>query len=280
MSDTVWSTRRLLRQSGLILFLLLICPLLAWACKYSVRDVGFVALDSHSYQLQLIVSSETSETLKEKLHSEYAPLLRDTNIELEVLRENSEILSTSQTEQKPDSGKTAAWLIDTFPASSEESESSFPRRLFLEQVPVEDKATLSAFLWELSDSELREKLIAGTLKAHSVLLIIEGTNTEHNELARKLASQASDQVKSELPDLPKPVEFPPEVITLSVNDRETERILLWSWNIDPEDKDQTYLVPLFGRGRILGEPLAVPGISLTELSTILSYVGQDCECEL
>ncbi|MEZ6047494.1 MAG: hypothetical protein R3C11_18330 [Planctomycetaceae bacterium] len=268
--------KRLILTIGIVLGV----PLLAWACKYSVRDVGFVSLEPQNYKLRLILPAEMKSDQQEHYQKQLSPLLRDTNIELEVLGADSESLSPAQSEKEVSSNMAAAWLIDSSNSTGSDDLNQEQRELFLKQVAIDQSEEITPFLWEVANSDLRGQLIGETLKNHSVLLIVQGSNQEHNQQATELAEAARKEVQADLPDLPKPVEFPSKVITLPQADREQERILLWSLNLDPEKTDSTYVIPLFGRGRLLGEPLAVPGTSLTELNTILSYVGQDCECEL
>ncbi|MAT14083.1 MAG: hypothetical protein CMJ46_02295 [Planctomyces sp.] len=270
----------MLGRTAVALITIILCPLVVWACKYSVRDVGFVALDENHYELRLVVSSEMEEENLEALRSEFAPLLRDTNIQLNILKSDSPRLTSREIAQPVEGDRAAAWMIDHFKPREEAAAAEAPRELNFEPVNINDKSSLTSFLWEMADSDLRSQLITAALKSHSVLVIVEGSNVEHNQQATELAADARKEVATSLPDLPKPVDHPTEIISLKKENRAAERLLLWSWNIDPDNIDQTWLVPIFGRGRLLGEPLAVPGTSLTELSTILSYVGQDCECEL
>jgi len=255
----------------------LLFPGFATACKYSVRDVGFVALDQKYYELRLITSGEMSEEELSQMEQQLSSLLRDTNILVTIAGVESGETTQKEREQFQKSKQTVAFLVDRF--SMKESEQTF-RELFLQPINLADQQAVSEMVWSLSRSTLRDKILEASLKAHSVLLVVEGTGEEANQSAWQLGKQVSADVKETLPDLPKLIEQPTVILNVSTEERQEERVLLWSMGCRIDDETTTYVLPLFGRGRLLGEPLLVPGTSATELVTILGYVGQDCECEL
>jgi hypothetical protein len=83
-----------------------------------------------------------------------------------------------------------------------------------------------------------------------------------------------------LPQMPKPVEHPPEVVVVPAKRIAAESVLLWSLGLDAEPVPEPQAVVLMGRGRRVGQPLRGGLVTRSELQEALAVVGQDCECGL
>jgi hypothetical protein len=112
------------------------------------------------------------------------------------------------------------------------------------------------------------------------VLLIEGTQEEENAPARQAVEQALTQVTDRMASLPKEIEEPPVLLTLSPEQHEQERLLLWSLGIEPTDLEHPHAAILYGRGRRIGEVFSGEKLNRFGMHDVLSVVGESCECGL
>lgn len=241
------------------------------ACKYSVRDVAFVDLGGGGYRLIIVSDAQTPAELTERLHGAAAGVLVDANVRLQMARADD----ASDTQLK---SLLAAQQMTSLPAAI--LVASDGRSLPIAVPSDVSQANLWAAFERVVASPVREKVLDAALKSHSVVLVIEGSNDQANQRAKEIANGAIDQARRGLAGLPKPIEQPPHLLVISPAEAARESVLLWSLQIDRHDDSSAYTAVLYGRGRRLGPVLEIPGATRTELSRLLWYVGQDCECDL
>ena len=226
----------------------------AWACRYSVRDTGFVDLGLEAYRLRWVTESGASAEVRSKAEL----LLRDSNI---------------------------VW--DEDPTGG-----GFPRAagLYLRDVegrilslPLPDPSDATAVLRGVEmavTSPLRERVYREGLRAYALVLLLEGTDGVANARVRQDVDSAITATARLLSSMPKPVETPPQLVAVSLKEQATERGLVWGLGLDPASIESPRVVLVFGRGRRLGLPLEGPLITQTALRDRLLLIGQDCECDL
>ncbi len=226
----------------------------AWACRYSVRDTGFVDLGLEAYRLRWVTESGASAEVRSKAEL----LLRDSNV---------------------------VW--DEDPAGG-----GFPRAagLYLRDVegrilslPLPNPSDATAVLRGVEmavTSPLRERVYREGLRAYALVLLLEGTDGEANDRVRQDVDSAITATARLLSSMPKPVETPPQLVAVSLKEQATEKVLVWGLGLDPASTDSPRVVLVFGRGRRLGLPLEGPLITQTALRDRLLLIGQDCECDL
>ena len=225
-----------------------------WACRYSVRDTGFVDLGLEAYRLRWVPESGASAEVRSKAEL----LLRDSNV---------------------------VW--DEDPAGE-----GFPRTagLYLRDVegrilslPLPNPSDATAVLRGVEmavTSPLRERVYREGLRAYALVLLLEGTDGEANARVRQDVDSAITATARLLSSMPKPVETPPQLVAVSLKEQATEKVLVWGLGLDPASTDSPRVVLVFGRGRRLGLPLEGPLITQTALRDRLLLIGQDCECDL
>ncbi|MBQ0721794.1 MAG: hypothetical protein KBT89_16530, partial [Gammaproteobacteria bacterium] len=145
------------------------------------------------------------------------------------------------------------------------------------------------FLFEGNDiskiySEILESGIGVQLRTvfpdvFAAVLWVGGEDVEKNEIANKKVLQECDAIENIMPSMPKIVRKGPVSITVSKNDFQNEKLLLWSLEIDSIPKEPIAFV-LYGRGRIIGEALNYLQILDGGLYKYMSMIGADCECGL
>ena len=226
----------------------------AWACRYSVRDTGFVDLGLEAYRLRWVPESGASAEVRSKAEL----LLRDSNV---------------------------VW--DEDPAGG-----GFPRTagLYLRDVegrilslPLPNPSDATAVLRGVEmavTSPLRERVYREGLRAYALVLLLEGTDGEANARVRQDVDSAITATARLLSSMPKPVETPPQMVAVSLKEQAAEKVLVWGLGLDPASTDSPRVVLVFGRGRRLGSPLEGPLITQTALRDRLLLIGQDCECDL
>jgi hypothetical protein len=237
-----------------------------YACKYSVRDVAFVNLDHHSYQLYFITNEKLSGEQSQEIADITKVFFNESNIQFHAVSqaefEDEIILDEKEEIQNP-----RLVLIDqegrhfSKPASSKNS--------------VTEKE-----LVEFLNSPIREKLVSRFLHVHSIVLLLEGKEEQWNKRASEIIKGTIENVSQSMQELPKKIATHPVLLRFSPKDQKQEKVLLWSLGIDKPISEEAQIVILYGKGRMLGSVFKVPGLTQTELSHYLNYVGQDCECEL
>ena len=226
----------------------------AWACRYSVRDTGFVDLGLEAYRLRWVPESGASAEVRSKAEL----LLRDSNV---------------------------VWDEDS-------AGGGFPRTagLYLRDVegrilslPLPNPSDAPAVLRGVEmavTSPLRERVYREGLRAYALVLLLEGTDGEANARVRQDVDSAITATARLLSSMPKPVETPPQLVAVSLKEQAAERVLVWGLGLDPASIESPRVVLVFGRGRRLGSPLEGPLITQTALRDRLLLIGQDCECDL
>lgn len=238
----------------LALGLTLISPA-AFACRYSVRDTGFVDLSDTPYHVVLTLPHDPA--LLDRFRPLATATFLDTNIDF-LPRPTPDAAATLLLE---DPQKRQLTLSTTNP------------------LPTDPNA-ISALLEPIATSPLRNQLLQASLEAFAVVVLVEGTQPDLNARARTAIDAAITEVTRLLPSLPKPVTVPPKILTVPANQITAERIALWGLGIEPQPTPDPRLALVYGRGRRLGEPLDGPLITRTALQERLLIIGQDCECEL
>ena len=246
-----------------------------WACKYSVRDVGFVDLAEGSFGLYLFLDGTESEGLARDARTIATATFLESNLDLVV----------ADLEGKPE--HPSLWLAE------EQGMTAFPAALIRSpdgqslKIPLpsgEGQAMGEDELWTLMENAVsspkREELLEILLEAYAVVVLLEGSDGEANEAARTAIEGAREAIEELMPRMPKPVETPPVLLTIGVEERASEAILLWSLGFDMALSDSPQAAILMGRGRRLGPPLEGGLITRTKLQQMLALIGQDCECEL
>ena len=248
---------------------------LALACKYSVRDVGFVDLAEDQYGVYLFLSDQAKPTMSRDAKTIATATFLESNLSLQVAHLGEE----------PD--HPSLWMakelgVESFPAALLRSPDGRSLRLPLpggSANPVSEDD-----LWNLMESTvgspMRERLLTQVLDAFAVVVLLESSDSEQNTAASEAIDGAIESIKELMPRMPKPVDTPPSVLTVSSEDRDTEAIMLWSLGFDLDLTDEPQAAILIGRGRRLGPPLQGGLITRTKVQQMMALIGQDCECDL
>ncbi len=225
------------------------------ACRYSVRDTGFVDLGAPSYRLEWHAAREFGAEDPAALLAEAGKLLRDSNVS------GPEARSVRPGEE------ASLRLID-----------GQGRMLELGRPSAGDR--VSRLIEGVATSPTRERVLAECLRAYAVLVLFEGTDTASNGRATEAARAGMEGVSRLLPTMPKPVKTGPVLVVVRAEELARERVFAWGLGLDPEPAAEARLAILYGRGRRLGTPMEGAMITATVLRERLALVGQDCECDM
>ena len=243
------------------------------ACRYNVRETGFVNLGIETYRLLCFVESETETEEISQLESLATELFADSAVSLELI----------SVAQSPDHPAMEYWQpVEGQGWPSAALVSPTGHSLWLGPIwhgefsPDQVRETLL----EVVSSPVRSRIVEELAGAFGVVLLIEGANQAENTRAKTAVLQAIGTVESELEYFPKPIKRGPALITLTREELTSERLLLWSFHLGAEDLEQPIAAILYGRGRWIGPVMIGEEITLDLVSRILFVIGADCECGL
>ena len=266
------------RPSYIVVCLLLMATL-ALACRYSVRDVGFVELQPKPYRLIYFYDPDSApqKASLESVQSAAAAIFLDANVRLDPAEFHDSAYAdywNRLTDPKPD--LPFGLLVDPeartlpIPYPPENPESS--------QDTLKEKAW--GWVESIVKSPGRDKILALAPVAYAVTLLVEGDDPQPTEKARQSITTAILEISEFIPSMPKPVDTPPKLAVISAQQRQAEKILLWSLGMEWKGTSDPQVATIMGKGRRIGPTLPGPLITATRLREILSVIGQDCECEL
>ncbi|HUV14863.1 MAG TPA: hypothetical protein VMY18_14565 [Acidobacteriota bacterium] len=243
------------------------------ACRYNVRETGFVDLGIESYRLLSFVGPETATEEISQLESLAAEILAGSSISLEVI----------SVDQDPDHPAMEHWQpVEGQGRPSAALVSPMGHSLWLGSLwdGAFSPAQVRENILGVVSSPVRSRIVEELASAFGVVLLIEGGNEAENSRARTAVLQAIGTVESELEYFPKPIKQGPTLIILTREELTAERLLLWSLHLGADDLGQPVVAVLYGRGRWIGPTMIGEEITLDLVSRILFVIGADCECGL
>lgn len=226
-------------------------------CRYTVRDVAFVAFDGDRYTLDIIVPEGTPEKWADTVRRIARASLADTEVVLKIATKPIE--GPPRTTLRSPDGRT---LPIPLPAD-------------VEGLAKDGWDALDA----IGQSPARDAYKAACLEAHAVIVVFEGASKDGNARARRLANEAI-ALATTLEELPKPAKKGPQVLVVPYARREAERVFHWSTGASDEEAEDAHVAVLYGRGRRMGPVMAGPVTTASDIKQALLLIGQDCECEL
>ena len=227
----------------------------ATACRYSVRDTGFVDLGEDPYQLVLISRDKSGGDLYK---TQAAADLQDANIAF-TTRETAEAAEPALVLQDP-AGRTLELARGGTVAFT--------------------TTGAAALLEAVALSPARIEILESALKSMAAVVLIEGSQPVENTRVSAAIEEAIRNVTQAMPFLPKPAGAPPALLRITPQQLARERITVWGLGFDPAPSGSPRVAIVFGRGRRLGSPLEGQEITQTAVEERLTLVGQDCECDL
>lgn len=248
-----------------ILWLVMLSPELL-ACRFNVRDVGFVELQAQTYTLQVRIADPSRDTteIRDRLRRVAQAALVDSNIQFE--------LNAADTPELGDGSFLQARLIHPDGGAL-----ALPGLAFHSDYDQH----VWRYLESLYSSPHRDRVFDGAIECYGSVILVEGADPEANARARAAVDAALAPVSAAVLEnkLEKPIDEPPRGYVIPRDDAPKERVFLWSLGLDA-DSVEPQISFLYGRGRQIGEPLVGEEITEKSVYTIFSTVGLSCECGL
>ncbi|MCG3198122.1 MAG: hypothetical protein GHCLOJNM_02616 [bacterium] len=229
-------------------------PTVCVACRYTVRDVGFVETTPSLYRLILPADSlpelkriATAATIQTPIHVEAGSL-------------------SGHAEDSEGFVLQAPW--------GEEFRISAGEDL------LRDAAAAQKLLDSLARSPARERLLDLLLEHYAVVALVESENPDLNSQAFEEIEAAVREIEGAMDSMPKAVGAPPVLFPIRAAEFETEKVLAWSLGAGNTPPKVPVAAVVYGRARRLGEPMVGTEIQVERIHRLLSLVGLDCECGL
>jgi len=248
----------------------------AFACRYNVREVGFVDLGIEQYHLYGYVDKNTPAEITSSFEQiSYAALL-ESNIQFEIVDVN-------QQKDHPAIKYLDSLQIGTFPSAVLVSPDEQTLAVSVTKpgsASSEFEQSLRLALDDILSSPKRQEILQQVSKAYGVVLLIEAADAEQNKKAREAARSAVEQIAGQMEFLPKPIAHPPVLVEIDQESLPQEKVLLWSLGLDKDKIDQPHAAVLYGRARWIGPLFKGEQITQDNLTAVLFVIGEDCECGL
>ncbi|MBE9510524.1 MAG: hypothetical protein IMY71_06580 [Bacteroidetes bacterium] len=262
------------------LILIVIVLLLNWiflpvsfACKYTIREIGFTDIGAEPYLLYFFAQSNTSEEIISTFRKVAYPVLMETNVK-------AEIINVDEQKEHPALKFLHHWNAGSFPVAILVSSEG---RSIVVPFPKTRKSTKES-VWSMTESvvnsRIRGEIIKNIVRSYSIVLLIEGEDVSENKIARNKAEQAINEISGFVGSMPKPTDIIPKIIIIPNESISNENILLWSLGFDRAINNGPEIAVLYGRGRLMGPVLKNEQITKTNIFNLLSIVYADCECGL
>lgn len=251
--------------------LLHVCPVLA--CRYNVREVGFIDIGIEPYWLFVCAPEGTPAADLDGLRESVDALLAETNIRFEPITGDAD-------PNHPARKFLSTHAIKRLPAAVLVSPDGQSRQLALPQGETSLVKAISSAVEAVLDSPVRWQILEKAVDNYGVVLLLEGPKPEDNAAARQAVSTAVGHIAEQLEFLPKPIARPPEIVTLEQASLAREEVLLWTLGLKPQDVNEPHAAVFYGRGRWIGPLLKGEMLAADPMTELLFVIGADCECGL
>ncbi len=241
----------------------------AAACRYSVREVGFVDLDRGTYHLYIYHDDTVSDDTMNALRHATALRLRESCIE-------TEFVDVATVKEHPALAFREGVSDAPLPSAVLLSPDERAREVPLAGPDGDMESAIEA----LVDSPVRRQVLETIVEAYCVVLFLEGADEEANAKARAAAAASVDAMTRNMRGVEKPTDVPPVLAELARDAQPQEAWLLWSLGLEPGPQTEPGVAVLFGRGRRLGPTLLGDRIITGELTRVMGFIGASCECGL
>ena len=222
-----------------------LAPACAWACRYSVRDIGFI--DRGDSALRVVVEGEGLAGVAQQLRERIDAIGVDAVVYAETGPSPRVVLAHAERSRELASGPPDRLVEAAFAAIE----------------PSDEVARVTG--------ELVERCCG--------VLLIESASADATERAAVQLAAAAERAVAEADVWEKPMGGEPLIIRWTADDARREALTLWALGFDP-DSDKPQAAVLYGRWRRLGPVFSGDGIEAEAVARVIGVLGRDCECDL
>ena len=245
----------------------------ALACRYNVRETGFVDLPFESYYFCAYVSDNTPVDIISSFEKISHQAFSDSSIQLEMI-------NIDQQKDHPALKYLDLLKIQSLPAAVLVSPDGQWLAIPVTKQDRPFEETMASALRKLLYSSKRNEILQQVSKTYGVVLLIEGIKPEENKKAKEAVSSAIEKIHGQMESMPKTITAAPVLVSIGSELFSRERILLWSLGLDFDKISEPCAAVLYGRARWIGPLMKGAEITEANLTKILYIIGQDCECGL
>jgi hypothetical protein len=268
------------RTLSIGLLLAILPATIVLACRYTVRDIGFVELRGAEFSLSVVgddsIATQTLQRIEQGL--------RNSNVRLNVVKRSARV---GGGDGGGDGGGVSGrsgieiTLIDR---------GGRRLRFNTHAEPGADATSIGDDCLRKLFTETRDSLARQSIGSFAQIVVIDGSDPQKNERAWGLAGEAAEAIRRIEPMLPRPIAFPVRTVRLSLGQRMADPVLMWSLGTDVVATDvvsqddeatisETVVAVIYGRGRLAGPVMTGDAIAVRETLAQLALVGESCECE-
>ena len=251
-----------------VALVLLIAALPASACRYSVREVGFVGLDEAPYRFLLYPGGAPEDVVARVKRAAYTAFI-DCHVRIEQVADGETGVDY-----------IARHELTRFPAGVLVAPEGQSLPVLLPADVLGDDDSLLALFRPLVASPVRDALRDAVVEPFCTLLLIHGDDAKLNVTTKVRTEAAIQELTANMSQLEKGTEVPPRLLELTAANRAGELPLLWCLGLSPADLAQPRVAVLFGRARRMGSVLRGDRVTQDSLVEIMSLIGASCECGL
>ncbi|MFC2128651.1 hypothetical protein ACFLRR_02125 [Bacteroidota bacterium] len=242
-------------------------------CRYTVREIGFSNIDAQAYQLMVLINNTVSQDVISNFQRIPYALFLESNIEVNIvdINENNDSLISYAYNKLHDKSLPAVFLTGI-----DKSIVNIPFNKTKEEI----KEEIWALSEQIADSEIRNILLNKITNSFAVIMFFESEDEPKNKVLANEIQIAQNEFREISGLLAKPMKEAPVIIKVPFENRNSEKILMWSMGIENLEKNESAVTILYGRGRIIGPVLTKKMINHKSIFNLLSVIGADCECGL
>ncbi len=262
---------------------MILAPVAALACRFNVRDVGFVNLGGDDYRFYCVVDSETPADQVEAIGQISAAAFLEANVTAELVTLGGDRPSLQSGQQSEGLRHYRAAGSPKPPVGILVSPDS--RRKPLAIPLLREGELLQESVWSamerVFESKSRDAVLAGAIESYGVIVLVEGADTARNQAAKAAARNVIQRIGASLGRLEKAIEKPPVLHVVPSVRTERERVFLWSLGLTGNTVPaEARVAVVYGRGRQIGSVLEGGEITGKNLYNITATIGLNCECGL
>jgi len=243
----------------------------AFACRFTIREVGFVDLGAQKYVLFGYVNNDTPEEVASTFTQVADAALLDSDIVVETV-------NVDKQKDHPAMEYLKLWPAKSFPTAVLVSPDGQSLPIAITKPNQPFRQTLGQALDDIVSSPKRSEILRQISNAFGVVLLIEGPNAEENKRVQKAVSAVIKLIAEEIKLMPVPLFQAPALVSLDRKSFAQERILLWSLGLEASKVDKPHAAVLYGKARWIGPLMKGEEINEDNLLGLLSVIAANCEC--
>jgi len=245
------------------------------ACEYNVRETGFADYAEEHYRLYVYVNHRTDAGMAHTLQQTLLAILEDCNVAAEIIDidEHKDHAALKYVEETPNRSIPSAILVSP---DSQVCVVEFERKT----TETEEQMSFEKAIYNVVASPVRDTIVEQAVRTYGIILLINGGTPQESERAGQASRRAIENIGRRMKTMPKAIAHPPELTVLTRDSFQKERVLLWSLGLNGDTISKPYAAVIYGKARWIGPLLQDEQITEQNLTSILSIIGQDCECGL